>query len=663
MGRFLSVRRSTSACGKYKRIRYKGVVCERCGVEVTKTSVRRERMGHIDLYAPVAHIWYLKSVPSRIGLFLDLPVKKLEQVVYFASYIVTDVYEDKRDEAIKNLEERYKTSKVEMQKGMQREMNELKIQKEAKKLTAKKFAVAEALLMKPLEDLDAEFEEMKASLKDLTVGGVVGELEYRILNEKFPHVFKWGTWAEYLRVLLARIDLLEFIETTQKALRVATKIKRKKLLQKIKLASNLLKSGQRPEMFILEALPIIPPDLRPMIQLDGGRFASSDLNDLYRRVINRNNRLRKLIELGAPEVILKNEKRMLQESVDMLITGESRSNRSGFVTANRKKLKSLTEVLKGKQGRFRQNLLGKRVDYSARSVIVVGPNLKMDECGIPKKIALILFKPFIIAKLIEDGIVYNVKHAEKYIENSSKEVWDALDEVIEGRYTAFNADFDGDQMAVHLPLTKKAQDEARDLMVTSKNLLSPSSGEPIVTPSQDMILGCYYITTLDDTKGKKDIKKAFSGIDDACFAYEAGSLDIREAITTRVNGETLETTYGRMLFNKIVPTELGYINEKLTKWVLKRILSESFEKLGPAVTAAFVDKIKNFGYDYATLSGLSISKDDMVVPDNKKELLATAAEKVKYIQKQEWNGFMTQNEKYVQSSALWYEMTRIIYQW
>ena len=684
------------ACGKYKRIRYKGVVCERCGVEVTKTSVRRERMGHIDLYAPVAHIWYLKSVPSRIGLFLDLPVKKLEQVVYFASYIVTDVYEDKRDEAIKNLEERYKTSKVEMQKGMQREMNELKIQKEAKKLTAKKFAVAEALLMKPLEDLDAEFEEMKASLKDLTVGGVVGELEYRILNEKFPHVFKWGTWAEYLRVLLARIDLLEFIETTQKALRVATKIKRKKLLQKIKLASNLLKSGQRPEMFILEALPIIPPDLRPMIQLDGGRFASSDLNDLYRRVINRNNRLRKLIELGAPEVILKNEKRMLQESVDMLITGESRSNRSGFVTANRKKLKSLTEVLKGKQGRFRQNLLGKRVDYSARSVIVVGPNLKMDECGIPKKIALILFKPFIIAKLIEDGIVYNVKHAEKYIENSSKEVWDALDEVIEGRYillnraptlhrlsvqafkpvlvewkaihlhpltcTAFNADFDGDQMAVHLPLTKKAQDEARDLMVTSKNLLSPSSGEPIVTPSQDMILGCYYITTLDDTKGKKDIKKAFSGIDDACFAYEAGSLDIREAITTRVNGETLETTYGRMLFNKIVPTELGYINEKLTKWVLKRILSESFEKLGPAVTAAFVDKIKNFGYDYATLSGLSISKDDMVVPDNKKELLATAAEKVKYIQKQEWNGFMTQNEKYVQSITIWAEVKKVIEQ-
>ena len=681
------------ACGKYKRIRYKGVVCERCGVEVTKTSVRRERMGHIDLYAPVAHIWYLKSVPSRIGLFLDLPVKKLEQVVYFASYIVTDVHEEKRDEAIKNLEERFKVSKIEMQKEMQKEVNELKLLKESKKLSAKKFATQEALLMKPLEDLTEEFDEMKNSLKDLKSGGVVGELEYRVLNEKFPHVFEGGTGAEYLRVLLERIDLLEFIERNQKDLKVATKIKRKKILQKIKLASNLLKSGQRPERFILEVLPIIPPDLRPMIQLDGGRFASSDLNDLYRRVINRNNRLRKLIELGAPDVILKNEKRMLQESVDMLITGESRSNRSGFVTANRKKLKSLTEVLKGKQGRFRQNLLGKRVDYSARSVIVVGPELNMDECGIPKKIALILFKPFIIAKLIEDGIVYNVKHAEKYIEASSKEVWDALDEVIDGRYvllnraptlhrlsvqafkpvlvegkaihlhpltcTAFNADFDGDQMAVHLPLTKKAQDEARELMVTSKNLLSPSSGEPIVTPSQDMILGCYYITTLDESI-KSDVVKAFSNIDDASFAYEAGSLDIRESIKTRVNGKTLDTTYGRLLFNQIVPEGLGYINEALTKGVLKRILSESFEKLWPAATAAFVDKIKNFGYDYATLSGLSIGKDDMVVPDNKKQLLEAASEKVKYIQKQQWNGFMTENEKYVQSITIWAEVKKVI---
>jgi DNA-directed RNA polymerase subunit beta' len=489
-------------------------------------------MGHIELYAPVAHIWYLKSVPSRIGLLLDLPVKKLEQVVYFASYIITDVYEDKRAEAIRDLEDRFKVSKAEMQKELQKEVNDLKIQKESGELTAKKFAAEEAAIMKRLDDLVAEFEELRDGLKNLKSGEVVGELEYRVLDSKFPHVFKGGTGAQYLKELLERIDLLEFIEQQETELKSATQIKQKKILQKIKLASNLLKSGQRPEWFILEALPIIPPDLRPMIQLDGGRFASSDLNDLYRRVINRNNRLKKLIELGAPDVILKNEKRMLQESVDMLITGETRTNRSGFVTANKKKLKSLTEVLKGKQGRFRQNLLGKRVDYSARSVIVVGPTLKIDECGIPKKMALILFKPFVISKLIENGVVYNIKHAEKFIEKSSKEVWDSLDEVIEGKYvlmnraptlhrlsiqafkpvliegkaiqlhpltcTAFNADFDGDQMAVHLPITDKAQAEARELMVTSKNLLAPASGEPIVTPSQDMILGCYYVTAMDE---------------------------------------------------------------------------------------------------------------------------------------------------------------------
>ena len=404
------------ACGKYKRIRYKWIVCERCGVEVTKSSVRRERMWHIDLYAPVAHTWYLKSVPSRIGLLLDLPVKKLEQVVYFASYIITDVYEDQLIEAWKELEEKYKVSKAEMQKKIQRELNELKIKKDSWELKEAEFKYQEALLMSKLDDLTTEFEELRNGLKSLKVWNVIWELEYRVLDSRFSHVFKWGTWAEHLRKLLERIDLLEFIKDQEKELRSSTQIKQKKILQKIKLASNLLKSGQRPEWFILEALPIIPPDLRPMIQIDGWRFASSDLNDLYRRVINRNNRLKKLIELWAPEVILKNEKRMLQESVDMLLTWETRTNRSGFVTANKKKLKSLTEILKGKQGRFRQNLLWKRVDYSARSVIVVWPSLKMDECGLPKTMALILFKPFVIAKLIEDWYVYNIKHAEKYIE-------------------------------------------------------------------------------------------------------------------------------------------------------------------------------------------------------------------------------------------------------
>ncbi len=454
----------------------------------------------------------------------------------------------------------------------------------------------------------------------------------------------------------------------------------------------MYKSGQRPEWFIIDVLPIIPPDLRPMIQLDGWRFASSDLNDLYRRVINRNNRLKKLIELWAPDVILKNEKRMLQESVDMLITWDSRSNRSGFITANRKKLKSLTEVLKWKQGRFRQNLLWKRVDYSARSVIVVWPSLKMDECWIPKKIALILFKPFIIAKLIEDGFVYNIKHAEKYIENSNKEVWDALDEVIEWRYvllnraptlhrlsiqafrpvliewkaiqlhpltcTAFNADFDWDQMAIHLPLTKKAQDEASELMVTSKNLLSSASWDPIVTPSQDMILGCYYITAIN-TVGIWTWN-IFSSRIDASYAYDDEKLDIRSIIKVRLNWKIIETTYGRLLFNEIVPEWLWFINETLKKWVLKRILSESFEKLWAEVTAIFVNDIKNFGYKYATVSGLSISVSDMVVPNNKKKLLEEASEKVKYIQKRHWLGFMTEKEKYSQSVVVWAEVKKVI---
>ncbi len=680
------------ACGKYKRIRYKWVVCERCWVEVTKASVRRERMGHIDLYAPVAHIWFMKSVPSRIGLLLDLPVKKLEQVVYFASYIITDVYEDRRAEALKELEDRYKISKSEMQKELQREVNELKVKKEAWELSAKKFAAEEAVLMKKLDDLTEEFEELRTSLKSLKQWEVVWELEYRVLAEKFPHVFKGGTWAEYLKILLERIDLTEFIKDLQEELKTATQVKQKKILQKIKLASNLLKSGQNPEWFILDALPILPPDLRPMIQLDGGRFASSDLNDLYRRVINRNNRLKKLIELGAPEVILKNEKRMLQESVDMLLTGETRTNRSGFVTANKKKLKSLTEILKGKQGRFRQNLLGKRVDYSGRSVIVVWPNLKIDECGIPKKMALILFKPFIIAKLIEEGIVYNIKHAEKYIEKSNKEVWDALDEVIEDKYvllnraptlhrlsiqafkpvlvegkaiqlhpltcTAFNADFDWDQMAVHLPITSKAQKEARELMVTSKNLLAPASGEPIVTPSQDMILGSYYVTTVYDNA--KWTWRVFASIVDVMHAFEAKAIDLKALIKVRVNGEIIDTTYGRLLFNEIVPEGLGFINESLKKWVLKRILAESFEKLWQEETAMFVDRIKNFWYKYSTISGLSISKADMLIPDNKNDLLKEAEEKVKYIQKKQWLGFLTEEEKQNQSIKIWAETKKVI---
>lgn len=680
------------SCGKYKRIRYKGIVCERCWVEVTKASVRRERMGHIDLYAPVAHTWFLKSVPSRIWLLLDLPVKKLEQVVYFASYIITDVYEEQLVEATKELEEKYKVSKSEMQKKVQRELNELRMKKESWELKENDYKYQEALLMATIDNLTTEFEELRNWLKSLKVWEVIWELEYRVLESKFAHVFKWGTWAEHLRKLLERIDLMEFIQQQETELKTATQIKQKKILQKIKLASNLVKSGQRPEWFILTALPIIPPDLRPMIQIDGWRFASSDLNDLYRRVINRNNRLKKLIELGAPEVILKNEKRMLQESVDMLLTWETRTNRSWFVTANKKKLKSLTEILKGKQGRFRQNLLWKRVDYSARSVIVVWPSLKMDECGLPKTMALILFKPFVIAKLIEEWYVYNIKHAEKYIEKWSKEVWDALDEVIEWKYvllnraptlhrlsiqafrpiliewkaiqlhplscSAFNADFDWDQMAVHLPITEKAQAEARELMVPSKNILSPASAEPIISASQDMILGSYYLTVVDPNGIWTG--KIFRSKEEVITAYEAGVIWIRSLVKVRLNWEIVETTYWRLLFNEIVPEELWFVNEKLNKWAIKKLLSRCFEEIWPEVTAQFVDDIKNFWYKYATLSWISISKEDMVVPNDKKEILNEASEKVKYIQKQWWAWYMTEDEKYNQSIKIWAKVKNVI---
>ncbi len=678
------------ACWKYKRIRYKWVVCERCWVEVTKASVRRERMWHIDLHAPVAHIWYLKSVPSRIGLLLDLPVKKLEQVVYFASYIITDVYEEKRTDALRDLEDRFKVSKSEMQKNLQREMNELKMKKESGELTPKKFSEQEGLLMKKLDELTEEFEDLRKSLKNISAWEVVWELEYRVLASKFPHVFAGWTWAEFLKVLLSRIDLNVYIEEQQRELKTSSQAKAKKVMQKIKLASNLLKSNQKPEWFILEALPILPPDLRPMIQLDGWRFASSDLNDLYRRVINRNNRLKKLIELGAPDVILKNEKRMLQESVDMLLTWETRSNRSGFVTAAKKKLKSLTEILKGKQGRFRQNLLWKRVDYSARSVIVVWPELKLDECWLPKTMAMILFKPFIIAKLIENGYVYNVKHAEKFIERGPKEIWDALHEVIQGKYvlmnraptlhrlwiqafrpvliewkaiqlhpltcSAFNADFDWDQMAVHLPITDKAQKEARELMITSKNLLSPSSWDPIVSPSQDMILGCYYVSSFEERK----TELVFGNIDEVTHAYNAWVITIKTPVKVRLNWELIETCYGRLLFNEIVPKELGFINEKLWKWALKKLLADSFEKLWAENTAKFVNDIKNFWYKYATISGLTISKEDMIVPENKQKLLDEASDKVKYILKKHWSGFLTDWEKYNQSIIVWAEVKKNI---
>ncbi len=659
------------------------MICERCGVEVTTSQVRRQRTGHIELAAPVAHIWYLKSVPSRIGLMLDISVKKLEQVIYFASYIITDVFEDKREEALKELENAYKNQKIVIQKELQSTMNDLTLKLESKEISKKEFAELERMHTAKLDELDAEYNKLKDLLKTLAEGEVIGELDYRIVYEKFPHVFKGGTGAEHLETLLSRIDLKEFIAREQAELRTAPASRQKKILQKLKLATSLFKSGQRPENFILHALQILPPDLRPMIQLDGGRFASSDLNDLYRRVINRNNRLRKLTELGAPEVILKNEKRMLQEAVDMLLNGDVRSNRPGYTTATKKKLKSLADILKGKQGRFRQNLLGKRVDYSGRSVIVVGPELAMNECGLPKKMALTLFKPFVIGKLIEKESAYNVKHAEKIIEDRTKEVWDTLDEVIAGKYvllnraptlhrlgiqafrpvlidgkairlhplccTAFNADFDGDQMAVHLPLTIEAQNEAAELMVTSKNMLNPSNGEPVVAPSQDMILGCYYLTRMD----AGEPRAVFANGEDALAAYENGVITLHTPIKMRINGTIIDTTYGRFLFNEILPEELEYVNDTVGKGVAKKILSQAFDILGGERTAYLADAIKAIGYKYSTLSGLTVSAFDMHIPEEKYDFVAEGEDKIKLIQKAHWNGLITDDERYLQSLQVW----------
>ncbi len=677
------------ACGKYKRIRYKGVVCERCGVEVTTNQVRRQRMGHIELAAPVAHIWFLKSVPSRIGLFLDIPLKKLEQVIYFAAYLVTDVHEDKKEEALRALEDTYKASKADLQKEARAELNEAQITHQDGKMGKKQLTELERSWNVRIEELDEEFREIRAKLAGLAPATVIGELDYRMLHDRFPHVFRGGTGAEYVRVLLSRVDLRKFIDSVQAELKVASRGKQKKLLQKLRLAINLYKSGQRPESFVLEAVQVLPPDLRPMIQLDGGRMASSDLNDLYRRVINRNNRLKKLIQLGAPEVILKNEKRMLQESVDALVMGDSRSARSGYAMASKRKLKSLTDVLKGKQGRFRQNLLGKRVDYSGRSVIVVGPKLKMNECGLPKSIALTLFKPFVIGDLLKKEVAFNVKHAEKVIEEAGKEVWDSLEEVISGKYvllnraptlhrlgiqafkptliegkavklhpltcTAFNADFDGDQMAIHVPLTPEAQEEAATLMTTSRNMLNPSNGEPIVAPTQDMILGCYYLTRMDPVPADGKVP-AFAGMDDATVAYDNGAIGLHTAVDLRFEGKVVRTSYGRALFNGILPAGLRYYNETVTKSKLKKLLSLGFDLYGSEEAAQLADKIKNAGFKYATLSGLSIAISDMLTPASKPAYLDEGDKKISAIQRLFWHGLLSEDERYLQSVKVWSEV-------
>ena len=620
-------------CGKYKKIRYKGVVCDRCGVEVTKSSVRRERMGHIELAAPVSHIWYFKGIPSRIGLMLDISPRQLEKVLYFANYIVLDPGET-----------------------------------------------------------------------NLAEGQVMNEKEYREALEN-QGSFRAGMGAEAIKELLEKIDLEAESEKLKKELKETTGQRRARIIKRIEVVEAFLKSGNRPEWMILTVIPVIPPDLRPMVQLDGGRFATSDLNDLYRRIINRNNRLKKLLELGTPEIIIRNEKRMLQEAVDALIDN-GRRGRPVTGPGNRP-LKSLSDMLKGKSGRFRQNLLGKRVDYSGRSVIVVGPELKIYQCGLPKEMAIELFKPFVMKELVERGMAHNIKNAKKMVERLQQEVWDVLEDVItdhpvllnraptlhrlgiqafepilvEGKAiklhplvcTAFNADFDGDQMAVHLPLSVEAQAESRFLMLSPNNLLKPSDGGPVAVPSQDMVLGIYYLTQLRE--GEIGEGKEFKSISEAIMAYENGVIKLQSKIKIRrqktladgtmVSG-LVESTLGRFLFNEVVPQDLGFVDRSnpdnalllevdfLTdKKKLKAILERTINIHGATKTAEVLDAIKSMGYKYSTRAAITVSISDMTVPEEKQQMLDEAQLEVDEVQQNFRRGFITDEERSKEVIEIW----------
>ena len=627
-------------CGKYKRIRFKGKICDRCGVEVTRAKVRRERMGHIELAAPVSHIWYFKGIPSRISLMLDISPRTLENVLYFSRYIVTD----------------------------------------------------------------------PGNCRDLEKNQCLSEKEYAEMREKYDNDFEAGMGAESIKKLLKEIDLEQLSAQLKEELETASGQKRVRILKRLDVVESFRLSGNRPEWMIMDVIPVIPPDIRPMVQLDGGRFATSDLNDLYRRVINRNNRLKKLLELNAPEIIIRNEKRMLQESVDALIDNGRRGR--PVTGPNNRPLKSLSDMLKGKQGRFRQNLLGKRVDYSGRSVIVVGPDLKMDQCGLPKEMAIELFKPFVMKELDKRGIANNIKSARKMVEQAKDPaVWDALEEVIkdhpvllnraptlhrlgiqafmpvlvEGRAiklhplvcTAFNADFDGDQMAVHLPLSEEAQNEARTLMLAAKNLLKPSDGRPVTVPTQDMVLGSYYLTI--DKPGEKGEGKVFRDFNEAIMAYNEGDITIHSAIKVRVTKDVggdhpetkiIDATVGRILFNEHIPQDLGFVDRndpekkfdleigfKVRKKELGKIIDKCLKVHGTPMTAQVLDKIKAMGYKYSTKAAITVAVCDATIPPEKKDILANADAQVQEINEYFNNGFISNAERKSAVLSVWNQAT------
>ena len=650
-------------CGKYKRIRYKGITCDKCGVEVTRSIVRRERMGHIKLAVPVAHIWFLRGVPSKIGMLLDVPVGQLEKVIYFASYIVTDVNEELRKEALTELDKDYKT-KIKQASG------------ESEK-----------------ENLKIAFSKAKDELKDFHSMQVLSEGRYYDLSLKYGEIFKASIGAEAVKKILDTLDLNKLRDELEESSKHASAANKIKIHKRLKLVHGLLRAGVKPGWMFISILPIMPPDLRPMVQLDGGRYASSDLNDLYRRIINRNNRLKRLLELSAPEVIVRNEKRMLQESVDALIDNSASKGQAVMATTGQKRqLRSLADMLKGKTGRFRQNLLGKRVDYSGRSVIVSGPELRLEECGLPKRMALELFKPFVINKIINIGFAHNIRGAGRLIEQTTDEVWEILESVIKDKYvllnraptlhrlsiqafkpvliegmairihplvcTAFNADFDGDQMAVHLPLTDEAQKEAGELMLSRRNLLKPANGEPITNPTKDIVLGCYFLTSIQE--GVKGEGRVFSSKNEAVLAFDSGIININAQIKVLIKKEDrendeekyLETSVGRIIFNWAFKGK-KFINRELAMKDLEALVGEMIDEYGFEASHEMLDTIKKLGFDYASRSGISWGLDDLRVPEEKHEIISASEKEVAVIYEQYQNGLLTEEERYRRAVEIW----------
>jgi DNA-directed RNA polymerase subunit beta' len=803
-------------CGKYKNIRYKGIVCDKCGVEVTRSSVRRERMGHIELSAPVAHVWYTRRIPSYLGLLLDISRRNLDRVLYFAQYVVTYVDEDARQKALKRLEEkitvteREQASKINsriaetkadrdrklsefqqrkselegryddliaqqlepiIQEGQSLERNlqekmgktirtpitfketETVIAESGEVIGNQHLAHVQRIVKDRLEELENELKDQKQrdlellqmdserlrSEADLAMEGLrnelddqsvvardenarlrdellelrpltfMGETRYRELKSRWGQAFRADMGAEAFYDILRRLDLDKLAEELWHEVRTSkSKQKRKKATKRLKVVEAFRRSGNRPEWMVLTVLPVIPPDLRPMVQLDGGRFATSDLNDLYRRVINRNNRLKRLLELGAPDVIVRNEKRMLQEAVDSLIDNSQRGK--ALSRRGRRELKSLSDMLKGKKGRFRRNLLGKRVDYSGRSVIVVGPKLKLYQCGLPKTMALELYRPFVISRLVTHNYAANVKGAKRFIERNRPEVWEVLEEVIKERpvllnraptlhrlgiqafepiliegsaiqlhplvTTAFNADFDGDQMAVHVPLSQKAVWEARQLMLSSRNLLKPADGDPIISPSKDMVLGVYYLTKEEDDRPHKGEGRIFSNLDEAELAYELGQVEvhsrIRVLVTTCYDEQgsrlpepevrLIDTTAGRVVFNRILPPEIQFVNMTLDKGGLRDLVAELYELSGEEKTPDVADRIKDIGFDYATRSGYTIAVSDITVPPEKQEILNQALQEEESVVRDFRRGLLTEQEQHERVIDIWQRTTTTVAQ-